>query len=49
MGAEGSFRDYVTIRYAKQIIGTYINELDELSKISYGIPLVELMIIIPGF
>ena len=27
VGAEGSFRDSVTIRYAKRLIGTLINEL----------------------
>ena len=42
VGAEGSSRDSVTIRYAKQIIGTPINELDELSNPSYDSPLVEL-------
>ena len=42
MGAEGSSRDSVTIRYAKRIIGTPINELDKLSNLSYGSPLVEL-------
>ena len=42
MGAEGSSRDSVTIRFAQRFIGTLINELDELSKISYGSPIVEL-------
>ena len=42
VGAEGSSRDSVTIRYAKRIIGTSINELGYLSKLSYGSPLVEL-------
>ena len=42
LGAEGSSRDSVTIRFAKRIIGTSINELDELSKLSYGSPIVEL-------
>ena len=40
--AEGSSIDSVTIRYAKRIIGTPINELGELSNLSYGSPLVEL-------
>ena len=34
VGAEGSFRDSVTIRFAKRFIGTLINELDEISKLS---------------
>ena len=42
VGAEGSSRDSVTIRFAKRLIGTPINELGELSKISYGSPIVEL-------
>ena len=42
VGAEGSSIDSVTIRYAKRLIGTPINELGELSKPSYGSPLVEL-------
>ena len=42
VGAEGSSRDSVTIRYAQRIIGTPINELGEISKPSYGSPLVEL-------
>ena len=42
VGAEGSSRDSVTIRFAKRLIGTSINELDELSKPSYGSPLVKL-------
>ena len=42
VGAEGSSIDSVTIRYAKRLIGTLINELGELSKLSYGSPLVEL-------
>ena len=42
MGAEGSSRDSVTIRYAKRLIGTLINELGELSNLSYGSPIVEL-------
>ena len=42
MGAEGGSRDSVTIRFAKRLIGTSINELDELSNPSYGSPLVKL-------
>ena len=42
VGYEGSSRDSVTIRYTKRIIGTPINELDELSNLSYGSPIVEL-------
>ena len=42
VGAEGSFRDSVTIRFAKRFIGTLINELDEISNLSYGSPIVEL-------
>ena len=42
MGAEGSSRDSVTIRFAKRLIGTPINELGELSKLLCGSPLVEL-------
>ena len=42
VGAEGSSRDSVTIRFAKRLIGTPINELGELFNLSYGIPLVKL-------
>ena len=42
MGAEGSSRDSVTIRFAKRLIGTPINELNEISNLLYGSPLVEL-------
>ena len=42
VGYEGSSRDSVAIRYAQRIIGTPINELGEISKPSYGSPLVEL-------
>ena len=42
VGAEGSFKDSVTIRFAKRLIGTLINELDEISKLLCGSPLVEL-------
>ena len=42
VGAEGSSRDSVTIRFAKRLIGTLINELNELSNLSYGSPLVKL-------
>ena len=42
VGAEGSSRDSVTILFAKRLIGTLINELNELSNLSYGSPLVKL-------
>ena len=42
MGAEGSSRDSVTIRFAKRLINTPINELNEISKLLCGIPLVKL-------
>ena len=42
MGAERGSRDSVTIRFAKRLIGTFINELGEISNLSYGSPLVEL-------
>ena len=42
VGAEGSSRDSVTIRFAKRLIGTPINELNEISNLLYGSPLVEL-------
>ena len=42
VGAEGSFRDSVTIRFAKRLINTPINELNEISKLLCGVPLVKL-------
>ena len=42
VGAEGGSKDSVTIRFAKRLIGTPINELGELSNLSYGSPIVEL-------
>ena len=33
VGAEGSSRDSVTIRFAKRLIGTPINELGEISEL----------------
>ena len=49
VGAEGSSRESVTIRFAKRLIGRPINELDELSKLSYGSPIVELDVNYAGF
>ena len=42
MGAEGSSIDSVTIRFAKRLINTPISELNEISKLLCGIPLVKL-------
>ena len=42
VGVEGGAKDSVTIRYAKRIIGTPVNEMGELARLSYGSEIVEL-------
>ena len=42
VGVEGGAKDSVTIRFAKRIIGTPVNEMGELAKLSYGSEIVEL-------
>ena len=49
VGVEGGTKDSVTIRSAKLIIGTPVNEMGELAKFSYGSEIVELADHCAGF